>query len=101
MSRRSGRAARTKVSMSTAIDAWLKVYEVEATILRGYEVNARRYIKPALAEVPVGKIGVEGPFAHLCVDLVGTSASKAARTIPRRKAWPRICRPAGRPCRRS
>jgi integrase len=39
-----------------AIEAWLKIHEVEANTLRGYQANARRYIKPALGEVPIGKI---------------------------------------------
>ncbi len=50
------RAARTKATMATALDAWVKVHEVEANTLRGYEANIRRYIKPALGRVSIGKI---------------------------------------------
>jgi integrase len=50
------RVAQTKATLGTAMDAWLKIHEVEANTLRGYEANARRYIKPALGEVPLGKV---------------------------------------------
>lgn len=50
------RVAQTKATLGTAIDAWLKIHEVEANTLRGYEANARRYIKPALGQVWIGKI---------------------------------------------
>jgi integrase len=53
------RVARTKATFGTAIDAWLKIHEVEANTLRGYEANARRYIKPALGEVPIGKVSAQ------------------------------------------
>jgi hypothetical protein len=50
------RGARTKATLAMAVDAWLKIHEVEDNTLRGYEANARRYIKPALGEVPLGKV---------------------------------------------
>jgi integrase len=50
------RVARTKATFGTAIDAWLKIHEVEANPLRGYEANARRYIKPALGDVALSKV---------------------------------------------
>jgi hypothetical protein len=53
------RVARTKATFGTAIDAWLKIHEVEANTLRGYEANARRYIKPALGDVPIGKVSAQ------------------------------------------
>jgi hypothetical protein len=34
----------------------LRVHEVEANTLRGYEANVRRYIKPALGDRPIGKV---------------------------------------------
>lgn len=37
------RVARTKATLATAIDAWLKIHEVEDNTLRGYEANARRH----------------------------------------------------------
>ncbi len=48
--------ARTKVTLGDALDAWLRVHEVEENTLVGYETNTRRYIKPALGDVSVGKI---------------------------------------------
>ena len=50
------RVAQTKATLGTAVDAWLKIHEVEANTLRGYESNARRYIRPALGHVSIGKI---------------------------------------------
>lgn len=50
------RNARTKATLTTAVDAWLRIHEAEANTLRGYEANARRHIKPALGSVPLGKI---------------------------------------------
>jgi integrase len=48
--------ARTKATLGLAVDSWLQVHQVEANTLRGYEANARRYIKPALGNVAVGKV---------------------------------------------
>ena len=50
------RHARTKATLSQALDSWLKVHEAEANTLAGYEANARRYIKPVLGDVAIGKI---------------------------------------------
>jgi integrase len=50
------RVARTKATLGTAVDAWLKIHEAEANTLRGYEANARRYIRPTLGHVPLSKI---------------------------------------------
>jgi len=36
--------------------AWLKSHEVEANTLQGDEANARRYIKPALGDMPIRKV---------------------------------------------
>ena len=48
--------ARTSATLGSALDSWLRVHEAEANTLAGYEANARRYIKPALGDVPVGRI---------------------------------------------
>ena len=48
--------ARTKATFADALDAWLQVHDVEQNTLAGYEANIRRYIKPALGAVPVGRI---------------------------------------------
>src|SRR6266536_1926221 len=50
------RHARTKATLSQALDSWLKVHEAETNTLSGYEANARRYIKPVLGEVAIGKV---------------------------------------------
>jgi integrase len=48
--------SRTKVTFGDALDAWLRVHDAEENTLSGYEANIRRYIGPALGNVPVGKI---------------------------------------------
>lgn len=48
--------ARTSATLGTALDAWLRVHEAEESTLSGYEINVRRYIKPALGNVPLGRI---------------------------------------------
>ncbi len=48
--------ARTRATLGAALDAWMRVHEVEENTLQGYEVYARLYIKPALGHVPVGKV---------------------------------------------
>ncbi|MFF5985958.1 N-terminal phage integrase SAM-like domain-containing protein [Prauserella flavalba] len=39
-----------------AIDEWLKTLEVEESTRETYEMYARRYLKPALGDKPIGKI---------------------------------------------
>lgn len=48
--------ARTRATLGAAFDAWMRVHEVEQSTLEGYEQYARLYIKPALGDVPVGKV---------------------------------------------
>src|ERR671917_1766107 len=48
--------ARTKATLGAAIDAWLRIHEVEENTRQGYEAYARKYIKPALGQVSVGKV---------------------------------------------
>ena len=50
------RNARTKATLGTALDAWLKVHEAEESTLRSYDRYARRYIRPALGGVALGKV---------------------------------------------
>lgn len=50
------RYARTNATLSVAIDEWLRTLEVEDTTREAYEMYARRYLKPALGDEPVGKI---------------------------------------------
>jgi len=51
-----GRNARTRATLATALDAWLRVHEAEESTLRSYDRYGRRYIKPALGAVPLAKI---------------------------------------------
>jgi integrase len=48
--------ARTKATLGAAIDAWLRIHGVEENTRQGYEAYARKYIKPALGQVSVGKV---------------------------------------------
>jgi integrase len=48
--------ARTNATLSDALDSWLRVHDAEANTLAGYEANARRYIKPVMGHLAVGKI---------------------------------------------
>ena len=50
------RNARTKATFGAALDAWLRVHEIEATTRRSYEGYIRRYIRPTLAQVPISKV---------------------------------------------
>ncbi len=48
--------ARTRATLGAALDAWMRVHEVEENTRQGYEQYARLYIKPALGDVSVGKV---------------------------------------------
>jgi integrase len=48
--------ARTKATLGAAIDAWLRIHEVEDNTRQGYEAYTRNHIKPAIGHVPLGKI---------------------------------------------
>lgn len=48
--------ARTRATLGTTLDAWMRVHEVAENTREGYEQYARLYVKPALGEVPVGKV---------------------------------------------
>lgn len=48
--------ARTRATLGAALDAWLQVHEAEESTLDGYRGYIRRSIKPALGEVPIGKV---------------------------------------------
>jgi integrase len=53
------RNARTKATFGAAVDAWLRVHDAEPTTLKTYNMYARRYLKPALGDVPIGKINAQ------------------------------------------
>jgi integrase len=53
------RNVQTKATLGAAVDAWLAVHEVEQNTRKGYETHARLYIKPALGDVPIGKINAQ------------------------------------------
>jgi integrase len=50
------RNARTKATFGTALDAWLRVTDLDETTREGYETYIRRYVRPALDTVAVTKI---------------------------------------------
>lgn len=97
------RHARTKATLGAAVDAWLRVHEVEQNTRNGYEAYARLYIKPALGDVSIGKIN-----AQLLEELYAQLRRCRARcdgkiTIDHRVDGPHDCRvvrhrrPRGRP----
>lgn len=49
--------ARTKATFRAAMEAWLRVHEIEDTTRESYESYARLYIYPAFGDEPVGQIG--------------------------------------------
>ena len=53
------RNTRTRATFGTALDAWLRVHEVEETTRRGYESYIRLYIRPALGHLPIGKVSAQ------------------------------------------
>ena len=62
------RNAKTRAPLGVAMDEWLKVHDVEENTRQGYETYIRRYIRPALGDVSVGKITpkvLEGFYAEL------------------------------------
>lgn len=50
------RHARTKGTLRTAIEEWLKVHQIDVSTREGYEAYLRRHIDPALGDQTVGKI---------------------------------------------
>ncbi len=48
--------ARTKATFRAAMEAWLRVHEVEDTTRESYESYARLYLYPAFGDEPIGKI---------------------------------------------
>jgi len=44
--------ARTRATLGTALDSWLRVHEVEENTRQEYEAYTRKHIKPALGDVP-------------------------------------------------
>ncbi len=47
---------RTRATLGAALDAWLRIHEVEANTRQGCEAYTRKHIRPALGDVPVGKV---------------------------------------------
>jgi integrase len=52
----SQQQARTRTTLGATLDAWLQVREVEVNTRQGYEAYIRKHIKPALGDVPIGKV---------------------------------------------
>ena len=51
--------ARTKATFGELLDAWLAVHEVDESTLADHEANVRRYIKPALGSMSVGRLTLQ------------------------------------------
>jgi integrase len=50
------RSARTKATFGTALDAWLRVADLDETTREGYEFYARCYVRPALEAVAITRV---------------------------------------------
>jgi integrase len=50
------RNVQTSATLSAALDAWLRVHEVEANTHRAYAGYIRLHIKPALGQTPLSKV---------------------------------------------
>lgn len=86
------RNARTKATLSVALDAWLRVHEVEENTRRAYAGYIRLHIKPALGQVPLSKI-----TAHLLEELYAELRRCRARCdgrprVDHRATGPHECR---------
>jgi len=51
------RHAKTRATFRAAMEAWLRVHEIEDTTRESYESYARLYVYPAFGDEPVGRIG--------------------------------------------
>jgi integrase len=49
------RHTRTKATLRTAVKEWLRIHEVEPSILRGYEDYLRLHIGPARGDEPLSR----------------------------------------------
>lgn len=99
------RHAKTRATFRAAMEAWLRVHEIEDTTRESYESYARLYLYPAFGDEPVGRIGprvLEELYAELrrC-----RTRCDGRPTIDHRTDQPHECRsvrhrrPRGRPCR--
>ena len=84
--------ARTKATFRTAMEAWLRVHELEETTREGYETYARLHINPAFGDQPLGKISprmLEEFYAELRRCRTRCDGSPA---VEHRAAGPHDCR---------
>ncbi len=95
--------ARTKATFRAAMEAWLRVHELEETTRQSYESYARFYLYPAFGEEPVGKVTAR-LLEELYADLRRCRARCDGRpAIDHRTDEPHECRvvrhrrPRGRP----
>ena len=97
------RHAKTRATFRAAMEAWLRVHEIEDTTRESYESYARLYLYPAFGDEPVGRIGprvLEELYAELrrC-----RTRCDGRPTIDHRTDQPHECRsvrhrrPRGRP----
>ena len=50
------RAPKTKASFRAAMDAWLRVLDVEESTRESYEQYARTHLYPAFGDEPIGRV---------------------------------------------
>lgn len=80
----------------------MRVHEVEQNTLQGYEQYARRYIKPALGDVPVGKVTAKMLEDFYRAAPMPDPLRRSARGGPPRRRTPRMqSRPAPPPTRQA
>jgi hypothetical protein len=53
------RASKTKASFRAAMDAWLRIADVEASTRESYEQYARVHLYPAFGDEPISPITVQ------------------------------------------
>jgi hypothetical protein len=87
------RNARTKATLGVALDAWLRVHEVEANTHRAYAGYIRLHIKPALGHVALSKITAQ-TLEEFCAELrrCRVRCDGQARIEHRTEAEPRLSR---------
>ena len=95
--------ARTKATFRAAMEAWLRVHDIEETTRGGYEAYARLYLYPGFGDEPIGKITarlLEEFYAELrrCRARCDGQPSVDHRTVgPHECRTVRHRRPPGRP----
>ena len=86
-----GRNAKTNVTLGVALDAWLRTHEAEESTLEGYRGYIRRTIRPALGDVPIGKVSPQ-LLEEFYAELRRCSARCAGRPFVQQEIGRASCR---------